>query len=275
MTRNVSSVAPAHTWHIHRLCASRPWLVNAFVRYPSSQPLTQQCVSLVLSFPKQRPICPTCILLTAKHVRFRACLCSCCCCASRTAAGAHGAQRLQWHPFSCEAFLTGYRWVLRLRGKQLLLKCVVSSDLVAPHVYKALTVPYSCPRAVITAWLPCTIEGGLSGPSMHNLLYRSNALFTVSTTVLGAMCLLTALTDLTHRPAVRLEGSLRSVDGLQARAGCLPPRQGHLASLVSEGADVLAHWRSGSTATTGPGCRSGWTWTWATYSPGTQSRRAP
>ena len=110
---------------------------------------------------------------------------------------------------------------------------------------------------------------------MHNLLYRSNALFTVSTTVLGAMCLLTALTDLTHRPAVRLEGSLRSVDGLQARVGGLPRCQGHPAILVSQGADVLAGWRSGSTATTAPGCRSNWTWTWATCSPGTPSRRAP
>ncbi|KAK9838358.1 hypothetical protein WJX81_007033 [Elliptochloris bilobata] len=54
---------------------------------------------------------------------------------------------------------------------------------------------------------------------MHNLLYRSNALFTVSTTVLGVMCLLTALTDLTHRPNVRLDASVRSVDGLQRDYG--------------------------------------------------------
>ena len=67
---------------------------------------------------------------------------------------------------------------------------------------------------------------------MHNLLYRSNALFTVSTTVLGAMCLLTALTDLAHRPALQLDGSLRSVDGLQACVPCLPGSDSFLASLV-------------------------------------------
>ena len=57
---------------------------------------------------------------------------------------------------------------------------------------------------------------------MHNLLYRSNALFTVSTTVLGAMCILTALTDLAHRPEIRLNAAVRSVDGLQVCQGsCL------------------------------------------------------
>ena len=136
---------------------------------------------------------------------------------------------------------------MKLRCKQLLLNCVVSSDLEAPYVSKALFVPYSCPRAVITAWQPCTTSctgAPLHGPQLHTVitqlvcslihgLYRSNALFTVSTTVLGAMCLLTALTDLTHRPAVRLEGSLRSVDGLQACVGCLPWCQGHLAIPVS------------------------------------------
>lgn len=105
---------------------------------------------------------------------------------------------------------------------------------------------------------------------MHNLLYRGNALFTVSTTVLGAMCILTALTDLAHRPSVRLDAAVRSVDGLQARAAPAPAASQPARSSRLTRSDPG---RSGSTATTGPGCPSSWTWTCATCLPGTPSRR--